>query len=76
VREPPEDSIDATFDYRRARDAVRAVNERESYKLLESFAAALADELVTEPSVERVRVRVRKPGVEWAEWTAATAERP
>ena len=76
IAEPAADTIEATFDYRGARDAVRAVNERTSYRLLESFAAAVADELVAHDAVEAVRVRVRKPGVTWAEWTAATVERP
>jgi dihydroneopterin aldolase len=76
VAEPAEDSVDATYDYRRARDIVRAVNERGSYRLLETFAAAVADALAAEPGVERAGVRVRKPGVDWAEWTAASVERP
>jgi 7,8-dihydroneopterin aldolase/epimerase/oxygenase len=76
IEEPGEDTIEATFDYRRARDLVREVNERESYSLLETFAAAAADALVAEPEVERVGVTVRKPGIAWAEWTAATVERP
>ena len=76
VDEPGEDSIEATFDYRRARDVVRAISERTTYRLLETFAAAVADELVSDESVERARVRVRKPGVAWADWTAATVERP
>lgn len=76
LQEPAQDSIDSTFDYRRARDLVAAVNERESYRLLETFAAAAADTLVAEPEIERVSVTVRKPGITWAEWTAATVERP
>jgi dihydroneopterin aldolase len=76
VQEPAEDSLEATFDYRRARDLVRAVNDGRSYKLLETFAAAAADALVAEPEIERVRVTVRKPGIAWADWTAATVERP
>jgi dihydroneopterin aldolase len=76
VQEPAADSIDATVDYRRARDVVRAVSHRESYRLLETFAVAVADALAAEPGVEKVGVRVRKPGVAWAEWTAASAERP
>ena len=75
IREPQADTIDATFDYRRARDLVYAVNERQSFRLLESFAVAVADTLIAEPAVERVRVRVRKPGIAWAEWTAASVER-
>jgi dihydroneopterin aldolase len=76
VAEPGEDRIDATYDYRRARDLVRAVNERASYRLLETFAAAVADALAAEPGIEQASVRIRKPGVEWAEWTAASVERP
>jgi dihydroneopterin aldolase len=76
VAEPGEDSVDATYDYRRARDLVRAVNDRTSYRLLETLAAAVADALEAEPGVERVSVRIRKPGVDWAEWTGASVERP
>jgi len=76
VDEPAEDSVEATVDYRRARDLVRGVNERESYKLLETFAVAIAEVLAAEPGVKSAEVRIRKPGVAWAEWTAATAERP
>jgi dihydroneopterin aldolase len=76
VQEPSEDSLEATFDYRRARDLIRAVNDGRSYKLLETFAAAAADALVAEPEIERVAVTVRKPGIAWADWTAATVERP
>ena len=45
-------------------------------KLLETIAAAIADSVREELLVERVRVRVRKPGIAWAEWTAVTVERP
>ena len=76
IPEPREDSIDATVDYRRVRDIVLAINGAESYRLLETFAAALADALAAELPAERVGVRVRKPGVAWAEWTAASVERP
>jgi dihydroneopterin aldolase len=76
VPEPREDTIEATLDYRRVRDVVFAVSQRTSYRLLETFAAAVADALVAELSTERVNVRVRKPGIAWAEWTAASVERP
>jgi dihydroneopterin aldolase len=76
VKEPQEDSIDATVDYRHVRDLVLAVNEQTGYRLLETFAGAIADALVADASIEQVRVRVRKPGVAWAEWTAASVERP
>jgi dihydroneopterin aldolase len=74
--EPQQDAIEATVDYRRVRDVVVAVSGAESYRLLETFAAAIADALVGELPAERVEVRVRKPGVAWAEWTAASVERP
>jgi hypothetical protein len=35
----------------------------------------VADALVAALSVASARVRVRKPGISWAEWTAATVER-
>jgi dihydroneopterin aldolase len=76
IAEPSDDTITATVDYRRVRDIVRAVNESGSFQLLETFAAAVADSVREELLVEHVRVRVRKPGVAWAEWTAATVERP
>jgi 7,8-dihydroneopterin aldolase/epimerase/oxygenase len=76
LREPREDTIEAAVDYRRVRDVVLAVNERASYRLLETFAAAAADALVAGLPAERVGVRVRKPGIAWAEWTAASVERP
>jgi 7,8-dihydroneopterin aldolase/epimerase/oxygenase len=76
VPEPERDTIEATVDYRRVREIVCAVNDRESFRLLETFAAAIADALVGELSPEHVGVRVRKPGVQWAEWTGASVERP
>ena len=76
IAEPKEDDIDATIDYRSVRDIVRGINDAESYQLLETFAAAIADALNTELRVKRVRVKVRKPGIAWAEWTGVTCERP
>jgi FolB domain-containing protein len=73
--EPAEDSLDATVDYRDVRDVVVQVSAARSYTLLESLAAATADAVVTHCGVETVSVRVRKPGIAWAEWTAATARR-
>jgi 7,8-dihydroneopterin aldolase/epimerase/oxygenase len=76
IAEPEEDAIEATIDYRLVRDIVRAVNDAESYRLLETLAAAVADALNSELRVQRVRVSVRKPGIAWAEWTGVTCERP
>jgi dihydroneopterin aldolase len=75
VPEPHEDELESTLDYRAIRDSVREVSDARSYKLLESLAAASADAIVTRFAVDAVTVRVRKPGVAWAEWTAATASR-
>jgi 7,8-dihydroneopterin aldolase/epimerase/oxygenase len=76
IAEPKEDSIDATVDYRRVRDTVKAVSDAESYRLLETLATAVADAVLAELQPLRVRVRVRKPGIAWAEWTGVTCERP
>jgi len=76
IDEPKEDSIEATVDYRALRDAVTAVCENESYRLLETLAAAAADAIASSLPVRTVRVRVRKPGIFWAEWSAVTVERP
>jgi 7,8-dihydroneopterin aldolase/epimerase/oxygenase len=74
--EPRDDVIAATVDYRRVRDIVVALNDANAFRLLETFAAAIADSLHEELLPERVKVRVRKPGIAWAEWTAAIVERP
>ncbi len=75
VGEPDADAIDATVDYRAVRDTVRELSDARSYKLLESLAGAAADAIVTRFAVDSVTVRVRKPGIAWADWTAATASR-
>ena len=73
--EPTADEIGATADYRVVRDVVRAVSAAQSYSLLETLAAAAADALLESLPVAGVRVRVRKPEIPWAEWTAATVTR-
>jgi dihydroneopterin aldolase len=78
-REPAADSLDETIDYRAVAACVRDVSEREPVQLLETLAAAVADELMRSFAVARVRVRVRKPHVRLdppVEYTAAIAERP
>jgi len=76
IAEPAEDTIEATVDYRQVRDIVRTVNDAESYRLLETLASATANALLGGLPVQKVRVRVRKPGIAWAEWTGVTCERP
>jgi dihydroneopterin aldolase len=73
--EPGEDSIEATSDYRVVRDVVQRVSADNTYRLLESFAAAAADALADALPGVAVWLRVRKPGISWAEWTGVTVER-
>ena len=76
IPEPAEDWIEATVDYREVVAAVKHVSDAGPYRLLESLAAAVAEELKRGFSAERVRVRVRKPDVSLdVEYVAATAER-
>jgi 7,8-dihydroneopterin aldolase/epimerase/oxygenase len=78
-REPEADDIEHTIDYRDVAVMVRDVSARRRVQLLETLAAAIADELMASFPVERVRVRVRKPHVQLdppAEYSAVTVERP
>ena len=71
------DRIEDAVDYRDVAELVRVVSDGRRFALLEPLAAAVADMLLARFSVERVRVRVRKPkpyGVP-AKWAAATVER-
>ena len=73
------DRIQNTVDYREVADAVRELSTARQFALLEALAAAVAELIVERFGVERVSVRVRKPGVRpaglEAEWSAATVER-
>ena len=78
-QEPERDDIDRTIDYRDVAACVREVSDRQRVRLLETLAGALADVLMERFSIERVRVRVRKPHVVLdppAEYSAVTVERP
>jgi dihydroneopterin aldolase len=75
VPEPAQDTIGATVDYRAVRDVLIEVSDARAYRLLESLAGAVADAILTRFDVQTVRVRVRKLGIAWAEWTAATSTR-
>lgn len=58
------DRIEDTVDYRRIAGLVREVFAGPERLLLEGLAGAVADGILDRfPSVERVRVRVRKPDV-------------
>ena len=73
------DRIEKTVDYREVAACVREISESRAFHLLEALAASIADELVERFPLERVRVRVRKPGVEVAgtpmAYSAAVVER-
>jgi dihydroneopterin aldolase len=73
------DRLDEVVDYREVAATVRRIAGGR-FSLLEALATAIADALVEEFPVERVRVRVRKPEVRPAgielEFAAVTAERP
>lgn len=72
---PARDELDATLDYRAVRDVVRDVSSSQTYTLLESLATATADAIFARCTVGSVTVRVRKPGIAWADWVAVSASR-
>lgn len=55
------DRIDATADYRRVTEAVRAVIVGRSFDLIESMAEAIATDVLALPHVVRVTALVHKP---------------
>ncbi len=56
------DEMADTADYRRIKKAVAAMAEKSSYYLVERLAQHACDIALEDPKVERVRVRVEKPG--------------
>jgi dihydroneopterin aldolase len=56
-----DDDIGGTADYRGITEATRAVIEQGSFDLIESMAAAIADDLLTRERVARVTAVVHKP---------------
>jgi 7,8-dihydroneopterin aldolase/epimerase/oxygenase len=76
VAEPAADDIDAAVDYRELVACVQDVSDGTRFQLLETLAAAVAEELMRRFPLERVRVRVGKPDLELAGGHASiTAER-
>lgn len=76
---PQADEIEQTADYRLIAAAVREVSDGTKFRLLETLAAAVADELVARFPLAHARVRVRKPEVKLdppVEFSAATVTRP
>jgi 7,8-dihydroneopterin aldolase/epimerase/oxygenase len=73
------DRLEDTVDYRDVAARVRDVSDSRPFLLIEALAGAVADALFEAFPVERVRVRVRKPGVRPSglatEFSAATVER-
>ncbi len=72
------DELADTVDYRDVVACVRAVSDGRRFNLIEALAAAVADTLLAQFRVTRVRVRVRKPEVRLAApvaYAAATVER-
>jgi 7,8-dihydroneopterin aldolase/epimerase/oxygenase len=65
------DRIENTVDYREVAACVQEISDGGSFHLLEALAAAVANALVERFPLERVRVRVRKPGLELAGLQAA-----
>ena len=77
VAEPDGDRIENAVDYREVAAAVLRVSDSRSFQLLETLAAAAADELMASFPLEGVTVRVRKrPADLPVEHSAATVERP
>ena len=64
VDEPAADEIDATVDYRDVVASVRGISDGTAFQLLESLAAAVADELMRRFPITAVSVRVGKPELE------------
>ena len=62
--EPAADDIDATADYRDVVACVRDVSDGRAFQLLETLAAAVADELMRRFRLSGVKVRVGKPELE------------
>jgi dihydroneopterin aldolase len=57
------DRLEDAVDYVEVARAVQEVSDATRYALLEALASAVADELERRFSADRLRVRVRKPGV-------------
>jgi dihydroneopterin aldolase len=72
------DKLSDTIDYTEVATCVKQIATGTRFNLIEALAAAIADGLLSRFDVSRVRVRVRKPGVQLSspvEFTAATVER-
>ena len=58
---PQRDELSETIDYSRVIERIRELNETQTFRLIETFAQAIAEEILKDfRQVRRVRVRVRK----------------
>jgi dihydroneopterin aldolase len=75
-----DDRLENAIDYTQVASAVRELSNTRRFDLIEGLATAVADLVYEQFSLERVRVRVRKPQVKPAgmtvEFSAVTVERP
>lgn len=78
VEEPARDEIEETVDYRDVVACVREVSDGRAFELLETLAAAIADELMLRVAPVSVSVRVGKPDLQLVGGATATvtARRP
>ncbi len=56
------DDLSLTVDYKRVRDRIEAIVVPSRFFLIEALAEKVAEACLAEPRVQRVRVRVEKPG--------------
>jgi len=56
------DDLGLTVDYKRVRDRIEAIVAPSRFFLIEALAEKVAEACLAEPRVQRVRVRVEKPG--------------
>ena len=57
-----QDDLSLTVDYKKVRDRIEAVVSPSRFYLIEALAEKVAQVCLEEPGVQRVRVRVEKPG--------------
>ena len=56
------DDLNLTADYKGVRDRVEAIVLQSRFFLIEALAERIAEACLAEPGVQKVRVRVEKPG--------------
>jgi dihydroneopterin aldolase len=72
-----EDSVEKSVDYAAAAEMLRAAVRESSFRTVEALAAYLAERCLNMPRVQKVRIRVEKPGaVPFADSVGVEIERP